>query len=302
MDIGDLLFFRFGVVVIEYVGYGVYVQVVYVLVFDLVGCVIDQEFVYFGVVKVVDQCVLVVVKVFFGIGVFVELSVIEFGQVVGVGWEVGWYLVQQQIQVCVMYGFDEVGEVFGWVEMGVGCVQVQCLVVLGVVEGMFVDGYQLYVCEVQVGCIGGQLFGQFVLSGKFVGYVVVLGCGMYFVDVDWGVVLVGVFVLVWQWCGFGQGCYDVGCVRLQLGVVGIGVGFEWQQLVVVVDDFEFVEIVFGCMWYEDFLYIGLVLQLYWVVLFILVVEVVDDVDVLCVWCLGCEVYVVYVVVLYDMCV
>lgn len=134
-----LFVFFVVVVVVDYRGYCIDMQCINFKMFYLVQGVIYQIIIDFMMIIVVDQCILVLVIVFVWVVVFIEVGVVKFCEVKFIGWEMVWYLVENDVKVCCMGCIDEIVEVVLCIKVVGWCVEFGWLVVLIVVKWMFVD-------------------------------------------------------------------------------------------------------------------------------------------------------------------
>src|SRR5258707_8867896 len=77
------------------------------------------------------------------VGMFVQVSAIEFGEAVRVAGEVGWSPVEEDAQACVMAAVDKLHEFSGRAIAAGGGEVADGLIAPGTVEGMLHDWEQL---------------------------------------------------------------------------------------------------------------------------------------------------------------
>lgn len=250
----------------------------------------NQEGFNFVLAIVENGIFLVGVEFFVWICMIIEVCVVKICQFMCIGWEVGRYLVQNDINVGLMEGVYKVYK-FLWCVVLVCWGKVVCdLIVLVWEVGVFYDWQEFYMGKVYFFYVGDYFIGYFFIV-KVVQFFVGFFLGIY-VDFVYGVRFVqfgDVFVFVYL--VFILLCIVVDVLNYRSSIrwdfleqcKGV---FFFKMVAVFGMDMIFVKFFFVNIRNKFFLDIGIILLGYKsVVFFVLVVKIFDYGNCLCIGCL-----------------
>jgi len=160
MLVGNPLPGSAAVVPVEHGRHRIHPQAVHAKTLQPIQRIAHQKVANLGPAEVVDQRVPVLVKAFFGIGVFIQMGAVELRQAMRVAWKVGRHPVQNHPQTGIVGSVYKILKVFRRAKASGGRKQAQRLVPPRPVKRVLADRQQLQVGEPHVARIRHQRFSQ----------------------------------------------------------------------------------------------------------------------------------------------